>query len=354
MTDTTDKCIYCSRAIDSKRGEGDHVIPAALGRFRDDLRFRRICRDCNGRLGKLEETLLRSAPEAFFRRIVQPVVKRRKRGDKWVAAQGGARPKFLRKHPDHTELVEVCADDPRNVTPIDQLVIISPKTGEHHIRLFPAMTAAQLRAKIDALDLQPSERSYLHSDEANWDHYVRILREVWPDSPIVESESDQAGVHRVLGRTEFRFSAHYWRAIAKIAFHYYLVTTVRGVLGDEPYFEDIRHFITEGGDDTPFFEKPGARFLTPFGKLREGGAILPSVWAHLLAADEERRAAVATVNLFLGPVRLPSSHHVTLGRFSTQLVVPGAQSAHAYIYEPDTADEGFAGRVRVLPVRKLR
>ena len=55
----TNTCIYCQKPVDLRRGQGDHVIPAALGRFEDDLRFRRICRTCNRAIGKCEDQLLR-------------------------------------------------------------------------------------------------------------------------------------------------------------------------------------------------------------------------------------------------------------------------------------------------------
>ena len=83
--------------------------------------------------------------------------------------------------------------------------------------------------------------------------------------------------------------------------------------------------------------------------------MLSAVWAHLLAADEEQRGAVATVSLFAGPERLPSLHPVLLGRFRSPLVVPHAQCAHAYIYyDSGTDNEGFAGRVVAKSVTRLR
>src|SRR5436190_4588201 len=165
MPDPQATCIYCGMAVNLSQGEGDHVIPAALGRFEEELILRRICRQCNSRIGKCEEQLLRCAPEAFVRRMVQPPVKRNKRGTSWVGASGIPPPKFTVNHGDHLELVDGSTDDPRNVYPIDQLVIVNKEKGEHHIRLFSNMTAAHLRAKIDALGLSPSNTIHLHADE---------------------------------------------------------------------------------------------------------------------------------------------------------------------------------------------
>jgi HNH endonuclease len=121
---TDDTCIYCQKVVDVRRGQGDHVIPAALGRFEGEFIFRRICRDCNSLIGKCEEQLLRCAPEAFLRRIVQPTVKRNNRGTSWVGANGMPAPRFTIDHGDHHELGEASSNDPRNVLAIDQLVIV--------------------------------------------------------------------------------------------------------------------------------------------------------------------------------------------------------------------------------------
>lgn len=347
-------CIYCTVPIDLHRGQGDHVVPATLGRFDGEFVFRRICPKCNSRIGKCEEQILRCAPEAYVRRMVQPNVKRNRRGTGWAGANGMPPPKFLIDHGDHHELVDGSTDDPRNVFPIDQLVIVDKAKGEHHLRLFPDLTAAQLRAKIDSLGLTPSGKSYLYADDAAWPKYVALLNEIWPDSPVVQGETIEAGTHRMKGTTEFTFHADYWRALAKIGFHYYLLNTRRGVRGDEPEFADLRRFIMEGGDRDPFFTKPAAKFVMPFRELPDGSAILSSAWTHVLAADESYTAAVAMVSLFMGPVRLAPTYHVNLGRLRSPLVVPGARSTHLYLYDAEPGKGTFAGRVEMVSTTQLR
>lgn len=347
-------CIYCGVPVDLQRGQGDHVVPAALGRFEGEFVFRRICPACNSRIGKCEEQVLRCAPEAYVRRMVQPNLKRNKRGAGWAGASGMPPPKFLIDHGDHHELVEGSTDDPRNVFPIDQLVIVDKAKGEHHLRLFPDMTAAQLRTKIDSLGLMPSGKSYLYADDAAWPKYVALLNEIWPTSPVQHGETVEAGMHRIEGTTKFTFHADYWRALAKIGFHYYLLNSRRGVRGEEPEFADVRKFIMEGGDRDPFFTKPAAQFVMPFRELPNGSAILPHAWAHVLAADESYNAAVAMVSLFMGPERLAPTYHVNLGRFRSPLVVPGARSTHSYLYDAEPGSGAFAGKVVAESLTQLR
>src|SRR5207253_22714 len=84
------KCIYCSVAFDGAKGGGDHIIPAALGEFRNDTRFRNCCPHCNNRIGRSEQVVLHCGPEAFFRRVVKPALPAsRRRGRSMVKAAMG-------------------------------------------------------------------------------------------------------------------------------------------------------------------------------------------------------------------------------------------------------------------------
>ncbi len=349
-------CIYCSKTINPHRGEGDHVIPAAFGRFRDDLRFRLICSRCNSLLGQVEETLLRSAPEALFRRLVPNAVKptgRLKRGGGWSSAKGGSRPKGTIKHGDHTELVEISRDKPEDVSPIDQLVVRDADDIKHHLQLSPKMTADSLHRKIEDASPVPNSQMYLYVDEQNRDHYTKLLAELYLDSPYVEIDSREAGVHSDQVRIEFCFSVDYYRALAKIAFHYYLVVNRRGLRGDEPMFDAIRCFIMKGGDHTKFFDAGGAKFDSPFQKLSGGGARLSAVWGHALAVDEEQVTATVNLMLFVGPRRLPPSHHIRVALFSSGLSMLGAQTAHQYVYYDKPDKDGFAGYVCEASVNRM-
>jgi hypothetical protein len=354
MVATKGTCIYCGRIIDLQRGQGDHVVPAALGRFDGEFIFRRICRGCNNRVGKCEEQLIRCAPEAFVRRMVKPATKRRKRGTSWVGANGMPAPKFTVRHADHQETVKVSTDDPENATLVDRLVIIDPARGECDVELSPKMTVPQLRTKLDDLGIGQFDRAFLHAYDANWEKYATLIRELRPDLSFVEAKGLEPGVHRLPGRVAFTFHVDYWRAIAKIAFHYYLLNTRRGLRGDEPVFSELRAFVMEGGDRDALFDRAGARFALPFGEVREGCAILPSTWTHILAADETQRAAVGMVTLFMGPKRLAPVYHVTLCQFESGIVVPGARFSHAYVYDAQRSGGNYAGPVVPLTLRQLR
>ena len=77
-----EKCIYCSNSFDPYNGEGDHIIPFCLGEFKNYVCFRRMCPDCNRKVGKYEQQIVQSGPEGFFRLIIKAKSKRSKRRTK--------------------------------------------------------------------------------------------------------------------------------------------------------------------------------------------------------------------------------------------------------------------------------
>jgi hypothetical protein len=344
-------CIYCLKPA-SVSGEGDHVIPDAFGRFEGQFIFRRICRDCNSRIGRCEEQLIRCAPEALMRRLAQAGPSRDYRGSSWVGAGGMPPPRFFVNRGDHLELAQPSADDPLTAEAIDQLVIVDKSNKQHEIRLFPQMNAAALRTKVDALQLDGWLTINLRADQANCSHYISLVKEVWPNMPIVEASEEQPGTHRVPMRIGFSVNADYWRAIAKIAFHYYLVTTSRGFSGHEPMFAGIRSFIIEGSDHQEFFVKPIRIAPPPFRELSEDQALLPKDWLHVLAADDSEDIALAMVSLFMGPERIARTDYIQLARLPTPLVLPNARCAHVYKYGQENPN--YSGRVFEVSLSRLQ
>ncbi len=341
-----ERCIYCAAAIDPARGSGDHVIPDAFGRFIGGLRFRRLCRDCNSRVGRAEETLIRSSPEAFMRRYVEPALPktgRGKRGRGGAAASGGGRPTALISRDGWTELVEPTAEDPNTVNSVDQLVFRDTHGVEDHKKLSPDMSPGAMRRIVDGV---PNWTEFRLLAEDNFERYERLLADAGFQM-VSKSVVRDEGLHREPGYMRFRFDPMaYYRAVAKIAFHYYLAVNARGLRGDEPEFAAIRRFIM-CGDIHPaeFFEVDGPRFLTPFGKLPDGRAVTNAHWLHMLGAYDQRRHVVVQVMLFIGPRHLPHSLHVRLGAIRSPILLPTPAQAHIYEYHESAGADGASGVV---------
>jgi len=207
---------------------------------------------------------------------------------------------------------------------VDQVVIRVNDARDEHFELYPGMRPEQLQMRVAAAGVDHFTRAWLHCDDSHWKEFTSLLQAAWPEKQMERLPDTEPGIHQVKGRVIFRFGDHYFRAIAKIAFHYYLTHSRRGTRGDEREFESVRQFIMNGGDPTEFFPVDLTRFAMPFGKLPDGGALMPSKWCHILCADESSGDAVVYVHLFAGPKSVRKGHHLRLGRVPGSIIVPGS------------------------------
>lgn len=350
-----EKCIYCANSFDPAKGEGDHVIPAALGEFRNDTRFRGCCSDCNNRIGRSEEVLLRCGPEAFFRRVVNPAIpaSRRRGRASILGARGNPAPLFTAKIGGIHALVRPSETNPLRASGVDQLVVRDSGGVDHRFRLFPNMNADAFRRKI-LEKIAPSTIStilLLYYSEGACGAYTDLVRAMFPISESTRLPDLPAGEHPVKGRVSMIVDEHYWRSIAKIAFHYYLTHTHRAVRGDEPGFRQIRNFIMNGGDRRSFFRASRGRFELPFDGHSGCGAASPAQWCHVLGADEQEQEVVAYVRLFAGPGCMPPAYHIALGRLDSRIVGPlSFVHGDVYLYDEQQNATGKAGQVMAATV----
>jgi hypothetical protein len=335
------RCIYCPELFDPNAGEGDYVLPRAFGDFDSAITFRGVCTACNNKLSPLEEELLRTAPEAVFRRFAGAALNRRGKPVGWQAASGVPSPRFVIKHEDHDELIKADPNVPGRACPVDQLILVLKDGSNVHISLFPTMSAAALRRKIQqqGVDEAQIERSYLNSDEKNTETFKALIKELWPNLRYGDLPDVPAGVHQVPVRIQCKFTQKYYRAIAKIAFHYLLSVTRCGFTGHEAVFAPMRKFIMEGGDQQPYFDAQKPEIRLPVGVLPDGKAMLPARWMHMLCGFESPSSAVVAVYTLFGPQRPPSPHFVTLFHKPSPIILQQHRYGHAYIYgEPDLGD----------------
>ncbi len=354
-----EKCIYCAATFDSSAGEGDHVLPAALGEFKDDVRFRRICPLCNSRVGAFEQQVMQSGPEGFFRTIVKPASKRLRRrgGGRQRGAMGASAPKSQFQWDGWSISGGPSSDDPLGVSPFDQVVVRDGQGRDHSIRLFPRMRKKQLQQQVEQLAISSvREIRCFCSNESDLKDYSNLLEAVWPHLRMEGPDKSriEPGVYEVAIHREFRVKDPYFQALAKIAFHYYLAHSQRGSRGDEPAFADIRDFIMNGGNRDRLFRDSGRFFADPFPPVSKGiGAVVPANWCHVLAANETTDVAVVYLRLFIGPNHLPKPVHVTLGQINSRVHVLRPVWAHAYVYEPVADSSRFCGHVyrgTIMPI----
>ena len=301
------KCIYCDSSNPFSK---EHALPRSLGEFSGfPLLINKVCAKCNKDIGKLEEQLGRSGPGAFFREYLN--IDGRDTHDKvnpFQRGSAGAKPIDFTALLPEEDIKVFWEFNPgeQTVREVRQIVFIDDKGKSYPIRIHKWMNNTnQLRAEMKkiGLDLRGklSARVFASDDEMEWvEDLARGLGSefMWlPPQPSAKINNSVAKVHV----TDF-----YFRAIAKIGFHY-LLSVVNTFRGNEHYFVDIRRFIIDGGAVENFVtqtRRPILTFTHP--------NIRPRGWGHVLLVEHVRSQVQARLQFFLGPQYDPPTYLVRL------------------------------------------
>ena len=269
----------------------------------------------------------------------------------WRAGAEGMRPPKVVIFQRGQELLAEPRCDMEAVEPVDQLIVKDKDGNTHHIRLFPEMKPKSLKKKFDALGLrgQQVEMAFNWNDQ-HGAVYSALIQEVF-GLPVTTSFSVEPGMHPAQVRFEFRVNTHYFRAVAKIALHYYLLHS-RLASGREPAFRGIKRFIRWGEGATDVFFMPNRIFVVPAEMLFRN--VTSSRWVHLLGACEHNGEAVAFVRMFYGPRSRGVEYHIRLGRLSSRVVLPNSAWSHSYLYDSPVPTSGLVGQVDPVPLTRVR
>ena len=303
------KCIYCDSIGPFSK---EHALPRSLGEFSGfPLLINRVCVKCNEDIGRLEEQFGRSGPGAFFREYLN--IDGRDTHNKvnpFQRGSAGAKPidfTALLPGEDIKVLWEFNPGE-KTVREVRQIVFIDDKGKSYPLRIHKWMNNTdQLRTEMKkiGLDLKGklSARVFAPDDEMEWvENLVRGLgfKIKWlPPQPSAKINNPVAKVHV----TDF-----YFRAIAKIGFHY-LLSVVNTFQGNEHCFATIRGFIIKGGTVENFVIQTRRPILTfPHPNIR------PRSWGHVLLVENVRGQAQARLQFFLGPRYNPPTYLVRLSK----------------------------------------
>lgn len=241
---------------------------------------------------------------------------------------------------------------------VDTVTVTTKDGKEHPFEYHQRMTAESLKHRIERTGIADSEIEtvYVNCDEARFAELSQICHAAFPTlTNFDELPAIEAGVHQIPGKVEFRITDNTFRAIAKIAFHYYLVHSKRGTRGDEPEFTALRQFILGGGRSSDFFPDGLNYFGSPFRPIPGMGIVSSCNWCHLLAADESADTIKAYINLFAaGPAFAREGFQFELGRVPGIIRVPGSRWAHVYEYGRTRNGSKCVGSVRVASLTRLR
>jgi len=336
-------CIYCPEPA----GSLEHPLPAAFGEFQGAPYLHdRICRQCNNRrLGILDEQLARCGPEAFFRKLYG--VQGRSTHNKvnpFERGSAGGRRLDLRAT-DAKLGIEVALECEKGTYRQMRQIVFVEKSGKtHHLPIREGTTPEQLRADFQRLGVtQPCEDVQMFCGPEEKDWVERLIKETWPSVTFGEgnlaSTSDDGAVGTV-GPTD-----RYFRAIAKMGFHYFL-TQFPEYSGHESMFSDIRRFILEDGKGVDRANDFVGRRQHPLlGEMLTGAR--PAGWrAHVLCAEIKPGECLAHVQMFVSEDWPAPAYTIRLARDAA--LVGCRPAGHAYMYYQDGPKGKYSGEALSL------
>jgi len=235
---------------------------------------------------------------------------------------------------------------PETYERVEQLVITTRSGQTHSLRLHIGMSGDSLRKLLKRQGIEEQEvrpdRLVCSPDKAP--HYECIVREVWP-----QAESNNPTLNPIVPvQEQMEVKDHYFRAILKSVFHYYL-TQSRRVTGHEVEFDAVRSFIRHGGEMGPFFRDVPRVFEVSYLT----GSRPVACYSHFVAVLEPLAGEViGFIHYFAGEEHPDTVHHVRLGKISTRLVLPNKPRrwAHEYRFSKVPGDRGHRGQVREPPI----
>lgn len=339
------QCIYCPSHAESR----EHWIPRGLGTFRGYTPLvDRLCKNCNIRLGELDQELMRTGPTGFHRALlgvegrhgsprVSPFQYKAMQADQPTRMM---MPALGRQHEVLAEAFMDSEGRP-SARPIRQVVLRMPDDRLECVPFPRGWSAEQLKTAVKNRGLERGipEEIYFEDDEDATNQDTPYIREVRTLLTAAFGRGFQAQAYGGEGeRTRNRLAMVaginnlYLRAVAKVAFHYFLWAG-QVLRGDESSFVAIRAFISEGvGNWKEFVQLDAPQFL-PI--LRAGN--VPARTSHFFHAALTRGRAFAFVQFFVGPHVLPPPSRVELA--TNPLMIDAKNFAcHQACYFDDDAD----------------
>jgi hypothetical protein len=339
-------CLYCPKEADSV----EHPLPAAFGEFEEaPLLDARICEACNNkRLGVLDEQLCRSGPEAILRRFfgIQGRSNREKVNPYHRGSAGGQRLRMKAYDQSLGIEVELESRGGYEARQLCQMVFVEASGEMRHLVIPDDLdTPEKLRDAYRKLGVKDIAKATIQliCDPEERVRLEPLILAVWPrvsfSAPVLGATQFEKAV------IDLQLTDRYFRAIAKIGFHYFL-TQFPDLSGSEPCFSEIRHFILEERGSIMLANKfVGKRSGPLLGELRGGSR--PDGWvAHVLAGEIRPGACLAHVQLFVCQDYPAPAYTIRLGTFESSSSIRARR--HAYIYFEEGKKGKFSGKAHPL------
>lgn len=310
-----------------------------MGAFENQLTLKnRVCQECDTEIGKCEGQLIKCGIEAILRMQAGIVGRSGKNSPSPFQQRSyGYGPIKVEMEFPYTGwkvLVEP-REDGLTAEPLPQIVMIGSNgyCGQILIKEAKSLTADTLKLEIAKLGEHDWRKVWaVELDDSDVDHIFGLLDQMG----ILGSEECLTNIKPLDGTIKTKASGvavygrEYFRAIAKIAFHYFLLHS-RLFDGSEAEFEPIRQFIRYGeGSEKDFVIEEGAPTM-----YNSSGQDHPPFYGHILLTEITANRIAIWLQLFVGHNHRPHWRKVILSTESRHVVLSTEEFGHLYrILEP--------------------
>jgi hypothetical protein len=213
-----------------------------------------------------------------------------------------------------------------NVCPLRQIIFHHSLLGYRAVPILERFREhpSKLQDHIREQGLQNAKAVHTFGTEEEIPWIQKLIERLGQQAPK-EWTSINAQQQRIELIVSVTVTEPYFRAVAKIVFHY-LLKMFPELTGLEREFDGIKEFIWNGGKVSRYVIQRKDQFIANF-KL----GYRPINWMHILAAERSGGRIKAYAQFFAGPNSLPFPYEVNLGRDPARIHTPMRRYAHEYV-----------------------
>lgn len=347
---TEGSCIYCQRSdIEFCRA---HVLPRGLGNFQDQPTLvEKVCAKCDSIIGQYEDQFIHCGIAAFMRPRLGL------RGRSAFRRGHVGQDSIELKTTDPISGYEILVEPTEEVQPahemhqckaLPQLVLEDSEGKTSIVKLFhddglKEISASTLKEDVKKTGLNGRLRITAFGLTQEQEEYIFSLLKV--EETEVSGKKGEPQVIPVKSQAQVTCDKRYFQAVAKIAFHYYLISEDCLHDGYEDKFEPIRRFILNGEGEIEDFVQTRRGYLT----RDTANGWRPKYYGHIFVGNVNRRAIDIKLKFFIGPDCDLPYYDVTVCKNPFAILLRHFSFGHNYVYyEPGESKHGYKGIMQKL------